>query len=334
MSLVNEVLPFSAYVNDQSFNLPSVDASGDRHHTSADPECTDHVFEVVTDAFIEDSETRLVPPQDPANLTGEEMAQKVGDLHLTNVCRTRLVVQSPLVRKALGMIIGYYPDNLWISDSSMAATIFEPYSVLLHHYHAMEEFVSCQSNKALGPDNDDSAVRIDREASVRDISLLLDFLKPIYDSTVKPAADLLSQDVPMISFDMLWYLFRPGTDVWFQGTTNACMAVVHSIGLERDSEPPKWNSKESSILVLNLWGLGTDGNRVAREPMMHVFDRFAGQAKVTSLDVCPVSYWDVTDQGARRQSTLAKSRLLVEALREGSLHVHYNEPNSTNGVVS
>jgi hypothetical protein len=334
MSLVNEVLPYSAYVNDQSFDLPSVDASGDKYHTSVDFSCTEHAFEIVTDAFIEDSETRLVPPQDSTILTGEEMAQKIGDLHLTKVCRTRLVVQSPLLRKALEMIIGYYPDNLWTTNPSMAATIFEPYSVLLHNYHAIEEFVSCKSNEVSGPEDDNSAVQIDRETSVRDILLLLDFLKPIYESTVKPAADLLSQDVPMISFDMLWYLFRPGTDIWFQGTTSACMAVVHSIGHERDREPLKWNSKESSFLVLNLWCLGTDGNRVARTPMMHVFHRYAGQVEVTSLEVCPTSYWDVTDQGARRQSTLAKSRLLVEALREGSLHVHYNEPNNNNGVVS
>lgn len=334
MNYSNEVLPVSAYVNDQPFKLPSVGVSEDKQYTTVDSDYTDHAFEVVTDAFIEDSETRLAPPRDSATLTDDEMAQKVDGLHLTKICRTRLVIQSPLLRKALSLIIRYHPSSSWLSDSSVVATVFEPYSVLLHHYHELEEFVSRESNFTSGPGVDDTSTQIDRKKTVCDMTLLLDFLKPIYESTVKPAAHLLAQDVPMVSFDMLWYLFRPGMDVWFQGTSSPYMAVVHRVEHERDHEQRKWSSNESSVLILHLWCLSTDGNRVARISLTHLFGRFANQVEVTSLAVCPASYWDATDQGARRQSTLATSRLLVEAIREGSLHIHYDEPNSTNGVVS
>ena len=333
MRLINEVLPFSAYVNDKPFSLSSASVSEDKKQTSVDPDCTENAFEIVTDAFVEDSETRLAPAQDSATLTGDEMTQRVGALHLTKICRARLVIQSSLLRNALGQIIRYYPGNPWIADSSVAATIFEPYSALLHHYHEIEGFISRESNKTSGPDKDDSMTQIDREKTVDEMTLLLGFLRPLYENTVKPAADSLAQDVPMVEFDMLWYLFRPGTDVWFQGSETAYMAVVHRVEYERDHEQRKWSSNESSGLILHLWCLSTDGNRVARISVVHVFERYAGQIEVTSLAVCPVSYWDVTDQGARRQNTLAKSQLLVEALREGSLHVHYDEPNNTSGVV-
>jgi hypothetical protein len=330
-----EVLPLSAYVNNQPFNLPSVDASKDKY-TSVDPDCTqyDHAFEVVTDAFVKSRKARSASTKDSVSLTGDQMAQKVGALPLTKICRARLVIQSPLLRKALGLVIRYYPDNIWISDPSRAATISEPYSVLLHHYHEIEEYTIHESNKILSSDNDDAATQIDRENTVRDMALLLDFLKPTYESTIVPAADLLRESVPMVGFDMLWYLFRPGTDVWLQDTEDVFMAVVHKVEHKRDHEQPRYSSTRYSESKLHLWCLSTDGSRVARVSITHVFARYAGQVEVTSLAVCPVSYWDATDRGARRRSTLAKSQLLVEAIREGSLHVHYDEPNNTNAIVS
>jgi hypothetical protein len=200
----NEASPLSAYVDNRPFNLPSVDASKDKC-TSVDPDCTqyDQAFEVVTDAFMEGSKARFTPVKDSAKLTGEQMAQKVGSLPLIKICRARLVIQSPLLREALGIIIKYYSDNIWISDPSRAATIFEPYSVLFHHYHEIEEFTSSKSNKTPSPDNDNTSTQIDRENTVRDMALLLDFLKPIYESTIVPAAGLLAQAVPMVAFDML-----------------------------------------------------------------------------------------------------------------------------------
>jgi hypothetical protein len=330
-----DVSPLSAYVNDQPFNLPSVDASTDKY-TSVDPDCTqdDHAFEVVTDAFVKSSKARSAAMKDSVNLTDDQMAHKVGALPLTKICRARLIIQSPLLRKALGLVIRYYPDNIWISDPSRAATISEPYSVLFHHYREIEDFISRESNKISSLENDDAATQIDREKTVRDMALLLNFLKPTYESTIVPTADLLTKDAPMVAFDMLWYLFRPGTDVWFQGTEDVYMAVVHRVEHKRDHEQQKWSSTRYSEAKLHLWCLDTDGNRVARISLTHVFARYTGQVEVTSLAVCPVSYWDATDQGARRRSTLAKSQLLVEAIREGSLHVHYDKPNDTNGVVS
>jgi hypothetical protein len=330
----DEVRPLAAYVNDQPFSLSPVDAWEDKKHISIDSQYTDRGFEIMTDVFVKDSKSRIVFERHSANLTGDELAQKAGLLALTKICCTRLVIRSTLLRKALGLLIRYYPGHLWLSDPSVIATIFEPYSVLLHHYQEIEGFVSHGSYNVPDPDNDDAATRIDREGTVRDMALLLGFLKPIFESTVQPAAKLLSQDVPMISFDMLWYIFRPGTDVWSRNSTEATMAVVHKTEYEQDHEQRKWSSTESSRFILHLWCLNTDGHRVARTSMLHVFERYASQVEVTSLAVCPVSYWDVTDQGARRQSTLAKSRLLVEAIREGSLHIHYDEPNNPNGVVS
>ena len=328
------VSPFSSYANDQPFNLPPVDVSEDTNHASDDSNCTHPAFEISTDAFIENLDAQPGPKQDSAVLTGDEMAHKVRALHLTKICRTRMNIRSSLLRKAVGIILRYFPGNYWISDPSVAAIIFEPYSVLLHHYHEIEEFISRESIKTTGSNMDDTATETDREITLHNMILLLDFLKPLYENTVKPATVLLAQDVPMIGFDMLWYLFRPGTDVWVQSTSNVYMAVVHETEYDQDERQQKRSSAEFSELILHLWCLSTDGNRVARTCVTHVIKRFAGQLEVTSLAVCPVCYWDATDQGARRQITLARNRLLVEAVREGSLHINYDDPNNIKGVVS
>jgi hypothetical protein len=330
----NEVLLSSAYVNDRPFNLPPVCASEDKKQTSKEPVRTDHAFEVVTDAFVKDMESRYSSRDRPADLTSDEMMQDVGLLSLTKVCRTRLIIRSPQLRQALGLIIRYYPGNSWISDPSATVIIFEPYSVLLHHFDEIESFIARESKRIPNSENDDATTQIDRDDTVRDMVLLLDFLRPLHVSVVTPAVKFLAHDVPTINFDMLWYLFRPGTDVWIQEKDTVSMAVVHKFKYKRDDKKSKWSSTESSEFSLHLWRLSTDGNRVARTSVKHKFERFPGQMEINALAVCPVSYWDATDHGARRQSTLARNRLLEEVIREGSLHVHYDEPNNIDSVVS
>lgn len=210
----------------------------------------------------------------------------------------------------------------------MAATVFEPYTVLLLHYQEIAGFISHESSNTSGPGINDTT-QTDRDNTLHDMTLLLDFLTPLYENIVRPAADLLVQDVPTIGFDMLWYLFRPGTDVWIQDSADVYMAVVHKFEHKRHHHQREYGSTKSSESILHLWRFGTDGNRVARITFTHKFERYTGQVEVTSLAVCPTSYWDTADQSSRRQNTLAESRLLVEAIREGSLYVHYDGPDGT-----
>jgi hypothetical protein len=322
------VFPLSTYLNDQPFNLRLVDASGNQKHTSIYPDLYDYAFELVTDAFVKEPGSRLASRTE-TNLTNDEMSQKVELLPLTEIGRTCLVIQSPLLRKALISVVKHYPDHSWISNPSAAASIVQPYGVLFHHYHEIEDFVSPESNKTASAESNDSTTYIDGEVTLREMALLLVFLRPMYESIVKPAAHSLARKVPVIGFDMLWYLFRPGMDVWVQGTADVYMAVVHMIEYNWHHEQRKGDPSGPSGSILYLWRLSTDGNRVARTTIQHEIEYYAGQIEVTSLAVCPVSYWDTTDQGARRQRTLAKSQLLVEAMRKGSLYIDYDEPNNT-----
>ena len=327
----NKVSTLSAYVNSQPFDLSSVDDWENRKYTSINSDRIQygHAFEVVTDAFVEGPENCISITHESADPTDDEMVQKVELLPFIHICRARLFIRSLLLRKALGHIIRYYPDNTWISDPSVAATVFEPYNVLLHNYKEIAEFISRESNNTLGPSVNDTT-QADQENTLRDMTLLLEFLKPLYESIVQPGAELLARNVPIIGFDMLWYLFCPGTDVWIQDSTDVYMAVVHKFEYKRHHHHQrKWDSTEPFECILHLWRLATDGNRVARTNFTRRFERYTGQVEVISLSVCPVSFWDATDQGSRRQNTLAKNNLLVEAIREGSLHVHYDGPNDT-----
>ncbi|KAL9018311.1 MAG: hypothetical protein Q9185_004414 [Variospora sp. 1 TL-2023] len=233
-------------------------------------------------------------------------------------------------------IIGYYPSfykkepgNLLdlscvkSSDVSAEFILDEPYGVLMHHFPQLAAFAQSSTTADCEAENIE-VLRLKR----KHVRLLCEHLKPHYDSGVMPSLKLLENDPPRIAFDMLWYVFKPGTDVYLQenGLVYTCVVADIYSNYDNEQNPAQINQTKLEYWVLDLWFLETDGTSVGRVPRTCRLYPYKGLREVVFLDVCPVSIWDAVDNGKRRESIMRRSKLLVKALQQGHLLVWYNGP--------
>ena len=160
------------------------------------------------------------------------------------------------------------------------------------------------------------------------MKLLYSFLKPLYEDRIRPCLEALSKPVHRIPFDMLWYLFRPGIDVYVTSGDMVSVSVVRAI--KYDLEQTEWQSSATpSYWEVDTWHLLTNGSRIARVKDTIRLRSYSGFRDVTTLAICPVSYWDATDNGARRERILQQNKVYVQALKAGNMLMNYDGPDLT-----
>lgn len=144
---------------------------------------------------------------------------------------------------------------------------------------------------------------------------LYEFAKPLYRENVGSCEQHLSEPCPRIAFDMIWYLLKPGTDVYVQSEGITFVGVV--LDLMKWSYVEGTASSDPSVQELwriNIWHLNTDGATIRRTQKTYKINTYSGLRDVTELRVYPVSIWDAKDKGERRQKILARSRVFFKAL--------------------
>lgn len=254
--------------------------------------------------------------------------ESLDQLQIEKSRKMRIIIHSKPLNKALASLVSYYPHYSLLEEPSIHV---EPYGSLMHHFAAIEDFAMGEKHGIEPEETKDKDTSLAIEQSiiaVQHMKLLYNFLKPRYDDRIKPCLDGLSQPVPKISFDMLWYLFRPGVDVYVQSDDMVSVCVIR--GILSNLDDPEWPSSTTpSHWYLDAWHLATNGSRIARTPVSHMIRSYTGLCDVTALPVCPVSYWDANDSGARRKQILQRSKMYVQALRAGNMLVSYDGPDLT-----
>ncbi|KAI4139374.1 MAG: hypothetical protein L6R39_006319 [Caloplaca ligustica] len=228
------------------------------------------------------------------------------------------------------------PRNLLDLDVSTNFTLFEPYGVLMHHFPQLAAFAQSTT-----PTDSEAETVTQAEDNTHNLEILrlqkkhvrqlYEHLKPFYNSGVMTAQKLLQNDPPRIAFDMLWFLFKPGTDVYVQaehGLVHACVvADIHSnYDNEEYHSAAQTNETKLEYWVLDLWYLDSDGSSAGRSGTTSRIQAYTGLREVTTLSICPVAIWDVLDNGERRESIMRRNKLLVKALQQGHLLVRYDGP--------
>ncbi|KAL8649650.1 MAG: hypothetical protein Q9210_004274 [Variospora velana] len=276
-----------------------------------------------------------LPP--PPNFGRIHVASQPQSLDILRVSRRGISIRSPFLYLSISEIVGYYPSfykkepgnlldlsSIKSSDVSTEFILAEPYGVLMHHFPQLAAFAQ-SSNPVDSEAENIEVLRLKR----KHVRLLCEHLKPHYDSVVMPSRKLLENDPPRISFDMLWYVFKPGTDVYLQahGLVHTCVvADIYSNYDDNEHNLAQINQTKLEYWVLDLWFLETDGTSVGRVPTTCRIYPYKGLREVAFLDVCPVSIWDAIDNGKRRESIMRRSKLLVKALQQGHLLVRYDGP--------
>ncbi|KAL6895928.1 hypothetical protein HDV57DRAFT_31046 [Trichoderma longibrachiatum] len=174
------------------------------------------------------------------------------------------------------------------------------------------------------------------------LSCLIDFM----DNTIQAKMDYLAGTQPRtISFNHLWYLFKPGDDVVGQGRRQAYRVIsITSTGHKVTPPWRNWKRDESepaaSITLFCVY-IDFDGKQLGPVSKSFVIAKFDGEKAITALEVYPIRFAEspaTTYQQARDESAAAKddappkASFQQELIDRGKMfidvasvkHMHYN----------
>jgi hypothetical protein len=245
-----------------------------------------------------------------------------------HVSRRHIVVESPFLAEGLRNLVQYYPSfhQMLLDDSKGGELrIEEPFSVLFHHFDAIAAMADETTGATVCNAENDSK---DQGTDLKAVHTqhLMDFLRPIYTESILACEKHLSNSVPQVAFDMIWYPLKPGTDVYVQldGSTQA--AVVMGVRRTYVSLSKVWGAGSDGSWLVDLRRLETDGSRLRRGFISARINPYSGLRDLISLPVCPVSIWDAYDGGERREKFLRRAATFFKALQRGNLLVDYKGP--------
>jgi hypothetical protein len=287
------------------------------------------ILEVITE--IEGTAARDVPkptPDNPMNPVGEHIVEdlrrdepklpqvpvpyRLEEIALKYIGFTRVVIYSQLLLRALKSIVSYYPEETF-SNVHIPCTISKPFKVLFHHRDEIKAF-STGGNTTYNLSNDNATQdKIDEVRQMIEHSkVLMDFIEPHYQIFMDNAGDRLFREIPVIQFDELWYLFLPGTDVYFQkkGGKVAAGVVISTKNSTRGLE-------------IKVWYLMFDGTVLKRKASMVEINRYNGENEITSFNIYPCKYWDTKDGGKRRKAFESRGEAIFRLCRNKYKQVFY-----------
>ncbi|KAJ5744745.1 hypothetical protein N7533_009615 [Penicillium manginii] len=248
----------------------------------------------------------------------------------TRVSRQHLVVGSPFLAQGLSEIVQYYPSfhqMIFYESIGGGLRIQEPFAVLFHHFDSIEAMA--ERNTAV------TICKSEHGGNAKNMDLtkyhmqhLMEFLRPIYQECILTYQRNISDSVPQVAFDMIWYLLKPGADVYVQVDESTHAAVVMDVKPNGVNQSDVWGAGAGDVKwwLVDVWRLETDGSRLRRGLISAKVHAYSGLREVTSLPVCLVSIWDKLDGGERRRHILRRSATFFKALHQGNLLADYNGP--------
>ncbi|UKZ77743.1 hypothetical protein TrVFT333_005468 [Trichoderma virens FT-333] len=169
------------------------------------------------------------------------------------------------------------------------------------------------------------------------MSCLIDFM----DNTIQAKIDYLSDSQPRtISFNHLWYLFKPGDDVVAQGRRQAYRVI--SISSTGHKVTPPWRawrkdeSEPAAHITLFCVYIDFDGKQLGPVSKSFIISKFDGEKAITALEVYPIRFaesptsnYQSREEGSKEK---AKASFQQELIDRGKMfidvasvkHMHYN----------
>lgn len=250
----------------------------------------------------------------PHELSSDPGLIDLKDIAIDDIGKTKIIIHSSSLIKAICSVITYYPGYNFTDES---ITFTEPYPVLMHHL---------QDLKALH-DRTASALTtqsgFDQEDTKYLLHLLLKTLEPAIHRYITPAEARISRPRPTITFDELWYIFKPGVDIYVTWSDEfkdiTFTAIVQGAGIK---DPESRRSKPT--FEIDIWVFESDGDKIGRSSDTRSIKWFEGEREITSLEQYPAAFWDRQDGGKRRQATVERGHKHYELLRGGPRQMRYD----------
>ena len=222
------------------------------------------IIEVITKVRI------LVPDRNPE--AGKEPRTSVKMLD------TKLKINSPAIINAFHSVIDYSAGLNILEDSD---TLAEPYRTYFYHDKELKAYRNRFHPDAIDPNVEICERNVD---AYEHLGILQDVLFERLGKVVEAERQRHARGVA--TFDMLWLLFRPGTDVYVDdhedGEYNAFVIKTVSAG---DSWGPP------SPLTIEAWNITYDGSQLGRHLKIFYQPVYEGEKEISSLEVFPCEFW-------------------------------------------
>ena len=211
--------------------------------------------------------------------------------------RNYVRIYSKAIINALQSVVNYYPVHDLVSQP---LDINWPYAIVVHHWAQLEQFIS--SFNSSGPEGDFTNCSVGDTR--RHLRLLLDFVDKEIGDQVRKEQERWSRDPPVASFDMLWLLLKPGTDVYEHMDDYDCKEpfVISRVG---------FTPMDGAWVSYNVDQWCFDNDTTSHRPVLvdRIISLFHGERPIKDIKIFPCEYHP--EHTARRQELIARGRLFT-----------------------
>jgi hypothetical protein len=286
---------------------------------------TGYVFDVVNVNYTSESnDTRKNKDSsrdDDDNRADASDQKKIPDVEWRG--RPYIRVYSRAIINALQSVVNYYPGQSLVSEP---IDIYWPYSVVVHHRAELLQFL----RDFQSPVSDfDQATCCVKETS-RHLQLLLDFVENKVGDKVRELQEQLERDVPVVSFDTLWLLLKPGVDVYERYEVDASTQphVVNKVDFVRLLDD-SWSEYQVTI-----WALDNDESGLRPVIQEKTISRFHGERPIHELDLFPCRFLPTHE--ARQQQLIDRGKLFADLQQKKCMYFEgesIEEPRQSVGSI-
>lgn len=221
-------------------------------------------------------------------------------------------IHSPHLQELLRSIIEYYPTQSFKGND---IKIYYPFKPLLHYHVELEALrLNNKSGKLEegcnvpeGTSSKSQSKALD-EPTLHALGVLLDYLKPGYSEVIPQEESRYREG--LATYELLWYLFRPGTDVYSRVDGKLAAFVVESV-----TENTGASGKD--YLTIKCWNLAYKRRRVVKDDSSFTIDSYDGVKEILSFRVFPCRYIDIDDKGKTRTSLETLGAKYYDILKQG-----------------
>lgn len=208
--------------------------------------------------------------------------QKTNNLSRTDTGKGRAYINilSPAVAEALRCVVDYFPD---LDISGNVIKIEEPYSVFIFFEKELTDYRERADRLAAAGD-----LSCPNRWASKHIGIVQDFVREKVQKDVD--AERARHARGYATFDMLWLLYKPGSDVYYDiyDVAEHEPYVVSSADFEFD------NGAISSY-DFKMWNINATSHWVGPAEYELTLQHFAGEKSIPSLRVYPCEYLRFAD---------------------------------------
>jgi hypothetical protein len=239
-------------------------------------------------------------------------------------------IYSKNLLKLLRSVVHRYPGQ---SLNGEKIAVNAPFEMLAHYYNDLNtlrngtlDIQAKVSHEGFGEEQPGQRTQADLldEATLYDLNILLRAFKWYYVKNFAP--EEASYNLGVTSHRLLWFLFKPGVDVYARIGGKIAGFVFERCekrGDPRTGGVYRLDEEPVTSWVIHCWSLIYNGRRIVKTSHEFYIDKFRGERQIISLPVFPRVYLDNLDYGKTRARLQDLGKKYYNIIRQSPVHMQY-----------